>query len=55
MSLLFVAAAHAGCAGGTCPPPTTQESLVPVEATAPRPPIDVGRPDEIRTVVFALG
>lgn len=55
--LFFVAVAHAGCADGVCPPrhdePT--EIAMPAHATAPVPPIDRDRPDDIRTVVFALG
>ena len=54
---IWIALAHAGCAGGVCPPiePADAEATMPVTATAPVPVIDQDRPDDIRTVVFALG
>lgn len=53
---IWIALTHAGCADGACPPDANpQESTVPEIATAPMPPIDRDRPDDIRTVAFALG
>jgi len=53
---LWLTLSHAGCADGVCPPnPHAAEVEMPAVATAPIPAIDRSRPDDIRTVVFALG
>ncbi|MFT4626453.1 MAG: hypothetical protein ACI8PZ_005130 [Myxococcota bacterium] len=53
---LIATLAQAGCLDSTCPPSSADAApSASVPATAPVPPIDQDRPDDIRTAVFALG